>query len=115
MIEVKKEESGGHEDDREKLRAFMGNPFCYQHAAFVILPEMAGSPAGIGSCPPEPTHVVTSPLTHSRQYGVASQGACLPGPGVSRYQNNGSQPAAGTRGPRRGGREAHRLAAPETK
>ena len=34
------------------------------------------------------------------------QGAHLsPGPGMSRYQNSGSEPAAGTRAPRRGGRE----------
>ena len=49
VVEVKKEESDGREDDREKLRAFMENPFCYQHAAFVILPRDGGFPAGSGS------------------------------------------------------------------
>ena len=32
-----------------------GNPFRYQHAAFVILPKDGGFPAGIGSRLPEPT------------------------------------------------------------
>jgi hypothetical protein len=44
VIEVKKEESRGHEDDREKLRTFMSDPFRYQHAAFLILPEDGGLP-----------------------------------------------------------------------
>jgi cytochrome P450 len=52
VIEVKKEESDGHEDDREKLRAFMGNPFCYQHAAFVILPRDGGFPCWQWITPP---------------------------------------------------------------
>ena len=33
------------------------------------------------------------------------QGCLVPGPGMSRYQDSGSQPAAGPRGPRRGGRD----------
>ena len=44
VVEVKKEEAGGHEDDREKLRAFMSDPFRYQHAAFLVLPENGGFP-----------------------------------------------------------------------
>jgi hypothetical protein len=54
VIEVKKEESDGHEDDREKPRAFMGNPFCYQHAAFVVLPRDGGFPRWEWITPPEP-------------------------------------------------------------
>ncbi len=44
VVEVKKEENPGHEDDRDKLRAFMGTPFCYQHAAFLVLPRDGGFP-----------------------------------------------------------------------
>jgi hypothetical protein len=39
VVEVKKEEARGHEDDRDKLRAFMSDPFRYQHAAFLVLPK----------------------------------------------------------------------------
>jgi hypothetical protein len=45
VVEVKKqEEERRHENDREKLRAFMGDPFRYQHAAFLLLPADGGLP-----------------------------------------------------------------------
>jgi hypothetical protein len=44
VVEVKKEENTGHEDDLAKLRAFLGSPFCYQHAAFLVLPADGGLP-----------------------------------------------------------------------
>lgn len=45
VVEVKKqEEQRGHEDDREKLRAFESGPFRYQHAAFLILQTDGGLP-----------------------------------------------------------------------
>jgi len=44
VIEVKKEENDGHENDREKLRAFMREPFFYQYAAFLVLPRDGGLP-----------------------------------------------------------------------
>lgn len=44
VVEVKKEETRGHEEDRAKLRGFLDSPFCYQHAAFLVLPEDGGMP-----------------------------------------------------------------------
>lgn len=44
VVEVKKEESPGHEDDLEKLKAFLKSPFYYQHAAFLVLPKDGGFP-----------------------------------------------------------------------
>jgi hypothetical protein len=37
-LRSRKEESPEHEDDREKLKAFLCDPFRYQHAAFLVLP-----------------------------------------------------------------------------
>jgi hypothetical protein len=42
---------------------------------------------------------------HSPIWSSEIRVPCPPGPGMSRYQNSGSQSAAGARGPRRGGRE----------
>jgi hypothetical protein len=44
VVEVKKEETRGHEGDIAKLRGFLASPFCYQHAVFVILPKDGGMP-----------------------------------------------------------------------
>lgn len=44
VVEVKKEENPGREDDLEKLRAFLRDPFYYQHAAFLVLPRDGGFP-----------------------------------------------------------------------
>jgi hypothetical protein len=45
VVEVKKQEKErGQENDREKLRAFMNDPFRYQHAAFLVLPADGGLP-----------------------------------------------------------------------
>ena len=43
VIEVKKEEARGHDDDRDKLEAFMSE-LHYQHAAFLVLPKDGGFP-----------------------------------------------------------------------
>ena len=44
VVEVKKQESPGHDRDRAKLRAFLMEPFCYQHAAFLTLPADGACP-----------------------------------------------------------------------
>lgn len=44
VVEVKKQDNTGHEDDLAKLRAFLESPFCYQHAAFLVLPADGGLP-----------------------------------------------------------------------
>jgi hypothetical protein len=44
VVEVKKEERPGHEADIAKLRGFLDAPFCYQHAAFVVLPKDGSMP-----------------------------------------------------------------------
>jgi hypothetical protein len=44
VVEVKKEETPGHERDRAKLHGFRGGPFHYQHAAFVVLPTNGARP-----------------------------------------------------------------------
>jgi hypothetical protein len=44
VVEVKKEETPGHEADIAKLRGFLASPFCYQHAVFVVLPKDGGMP-----------------------------------------------------------------------
>jgi hypothetical protein len=59
VVEVKKEENPGHEDDRDKLRAFMGSPFCYQHAAFLVLPRDGGFPHWEWIPLPEPNSAST--------------------------------------------------------
>jgi hypothetical protein len=43
-VEVKKEERRGHGKDIAKLRGFLDDPFCYQHAVFVILPRDGSMP-----------------------------------------------------------------------
>jgi hypothetical protein len=59
VVEVKKEENASHEDDRDKLRAFMGTPFCYQHAAFLVLPRDGGFPHWEWIPLPEPNSAST--------------------------------------------------------
>ena len=39
VVEVKKEETDGHERDRHKLSVFTRAPFSYQHAVFVVIPK----------------------------------------------------------------------------
>jgi hypothetical protein len=43
VIEVKKEETSWHDDDRDKLEAFVSQ-LHYQHAAFLFLPRDGGFP-----------------------------------------------------------------------
>ncbi len=64
--------------------------------------EYSGSSAiGLAPC----GECVLGLLLHIGQYGAANQGVLSPGPGMSRHQNSGSQSVAGTRRPRRGGRD----------
>jgi hypothetical protein len=59
VVEVKKQEKRGHEDDREKLRALMRDPFCYQHATFLLLSDDGGVLAWEW-IEPRPTNVARS-------------------------------------------------------
>ena len=44
VVEVKKQETRGHDIDRCKLRAFIRRPFGYQNAAFLMLRQDGGCP-----------------------------------------------------------------------
>jgi hypothetical protein len=44
VVEVKKEETRGHQEDRAKLQGFLDHPFYYQFAVFLVLPRDGGMP-----------------------------------------------------------------------